>query len=185
MLGLNTTMTDDHQIPLCQSEWLQDASIELGRRFAARHPFRSFSVEVDTCEHKGDHLERLTVWASTWYGTLINLTFWDDHTLWIGVRLRAADNNSEYEVGFDPECGGWSSARIAEAFRDTVAVSTRLCYSESPEPTLRRLWNHMGEAHTKGVLTMPRKALPGAPPNGGLAERFGSSGVGGGPPSVS
>jgi hypothetical protein len=28
-------------------------------------------------------------------------------------------------------------------------------------------------------------AEPGAPPNGGPAERFGNSGVGGGPPSVS
>jgi len=184
-LGLNTTMTNDREIPLCRAEWLQDASIELGRRFAARHPFRFFSVEVDTCEHEGERLERLTVWASTWYGTSINLTLWDDSTLWIGVRLRAAENNSEYEVGFYPECGGLSSERIAEAFRDTVAVSTRLCYSESPEPTLRRLWNHTGEVRTKGTLSRPRKTQPNASPNGDPAERLGSSGVGGGPPSVS
>ncbi len=177
-------MTDDREIPLCRSEWLQDASIELGRRFAARHPFRSFTVEVDTCDHEGEHLERLTVWASTWYGTLINLTLWDDHTLWIGIRLRAAENNSEYEVGFYPQCGGLSSERIAEAFRDTVAASTRLCYSESPEPILRRLWNHTGEAQTKGTLSRPRKSQPNASPNGGPADRFGSSGVGNGPPSV-
>jgi hypothetical protein len=181
-LGLNATMTDDPKIPLCRSEWLQDASIELGRRFAASHPFRSFTAEVDTCEHEGEHLERLTVWASTWYGTLVNLTLWDDHTLWVGVRLRAAENNSEFEVGFYPPCDGLSSDRIAEAFRDTVAVSTRLCYGESPEPILRRLWNYTGEVQTKGSLTRPRKAQPTASPNGGPSERPGNSGVTGGPP---
>jgi hypothetical protein len=178
-------MSEDRKIPLCKSEWLQDASIELGRRFATRHPFGSFSAEVDTCEHEGEELERLTFWASTYYGTLVNLTLWDDHTLWIGVKLHAAENNSEYEVGFYPQCDGLNSERIAEAFRDTVAVSTRLCYSESPEPTLRRLWNHTGEVQTKGSLRRPRKAQPNATPNGGPAQRLSNSGVDGGPPSVS
>jgi hypothetical protein len=158
-------MTDDHKIPLCRSEWLQDVSIELGRRFAVSHPFKSFTADVDTCEHEGESLERLTVWASTYYGTLVNLSFWDDRTLWVGVRLHAAENNSEYEVGFYRRCDGLSSERIAEAFRDTVAVSTRLCYSESPEPALRQLWNHTGEVQTKGELTRPRKAQPIASPN--------------------
>jgi hypothetical protein len=178
-------MPSDPKIPLCRSEWLQDASIELGRRFAAHHPFRSFTVEVDTCEHEGEQLERLTVWASTWYGTLVNLTLWDDHTLWIGIRLRAAENNPEFEVGFYPSSDGLTSDRIAEAFRDTVAVSTRLCYSESPEPILRQLWNYRGEVQTKGALRRPRKAQPDASPNGGPAESIGNSEVGGGPPSVS
>jgi hypothetical protein len=182
---LITTMTDESKIPLCRSEWLQDVSIEFGRRFAVSHPFGSFTVEVDSCEHEGEQLERLTVWASTWYGTLVNLTLWDDHTVWIGVRLRATENNSEFEVGLYPPCDGLSSERIAESFRDTVALSTRLCYSESPEPTLRRLWNHTGEVQTKGVLTRPRKAQLGASPSGGPVERSGDSGVGGGPPSVS
>ena len=154
------TMTHDPKIPLCRSEWLQDATIELGRRFAAYHPFRSLTVEVDTCEHEGEHLERLTVRASTWYGTLVNLTLWDDHTVWVGITMRAAENNPEYEVGFYPQCDGFSSERVAEAFRDTVAVSTRLCYGESPMPTLRQIWNHTGEVQTKGTLSRPRKAQP-------------------------
>ena len=87
-MGQNTTMTDDPKIPLCQSELLQDISIELGRRFAVLHPFKSFTTEVDTCEHDGETLERLTIWASTWYGTLVNLTLWDDGTAWIGVSSR-------------------------------------------------------------------------------------------------
>ena len=145
-------MPRDPKIPLCRSEWLQDVSIELGRRFAADHPFRSLNVEVDLCEHEGEWLERLTVWADTWYGTLVNLTLWDDHTLWMSVTLRAAENNSEFEVGFYPQCDGVSSDRIVEAFRGTVSVSTRLCYGESPEPTLRRLWNYTGKVQTKGVL---------------------------------
>ncbi|HYG34997.1 MAG TPA: hypothetical protein VEC99_09445 [Clostridia bacterium] len=178
-------MSDDLIIPLCRSEWLQDASIELGRRFAAHHPFRSFSTQLDTREHEGEHQERLTVWASTWYGTLVNLTLWDDHTVWIGVTLQAAENNPEYEVGFYPQCSGFSSERVAEAFRDTVSLSTRLCYGESPLFTLRRIWNHTGEVQTKGMLKTPQKNQPCAPPNDGPAERQNNSAVGGGLPSVS
>ena len=147
-----TTMNDDNKIPLCRSEWFQDASIELGRRFAARHPFRSFQVEVDTCEHDGEQLERLTVWASTWYGTLVNLTLWDDRTIWVEARLRAAENNAEFSIGFYPQCDGFGSARVAEAFRDTVAISTRLCYGDSPLPTLRLIWSHTGKVQKKGTL---------------------------------
>jgi hypothetical protein len=182
-LGLSTIVGNDFQIPFCRSEWLQDASIELGRRFAAHHPFRSLDVKVDTCEHEGEELERLTVWATTWYGTLVNLTLWEDHTLWIGVRLCAAENNSEFEVGFYPPCDGLSSVRIAEAFRDSVGVSTRLCYSESPEPTLRRIWNYTGEVHRKGNINQPRKARPNVSPNGDPSEPLGGSGITG-PSSV-
>src|SRR5688572_28929722 len=94
--GLKHDMADDSKIPLCQSEWLQDATIALGRHFAVRHPFRSFTVQVDTCDHNGEQLERLTVWASTMCGTLVHLTLWEDGTIWVGVILRAAENNSEY-----------------------------------------------------------------------------------------
>lgn len=142
----------DPKIPLCRSEFLQDISIELGRRFASFNPFRNFSVEVDTCEHDGENLERLTVWASTWYDTLVNLTLWEDRTVWISVRIREAENSPEYKVGFYPKCDGFTPEQVAEAFRDTVAVSTRLCYGESPLPTLRRLWKHTGEVQTEGIL---------------------------------
>lgn len=145
-------MSDDDKIPLCRSEWLQDVSIELGRRFAIRHPFRSFQVQLDTCEHDGEQLERMAVWASTWYGTLVNLTLWDDHTFWVEVQLEAAENNDEFSTGFYPRCDGFDSARVAEAFRDTVAISTRLCYGDSPLPTLRLIWGHTGKVQVKGTL---------------------------------
>ena len=174
----------DPQIPLCRAEFLQDVSIELGRRFAVRHPFRSFSVEVDSCEHEGETLERLTVWASTSYGTGINLTLWDNGTVWVSVTLRPAENNGEYSVGFYPKCYGFAPERITEAFRDTVSVSTRLCYGESPLPTLRQIWKHTGRVQTTGTLSPPRKAQPSAPSNGGPARSVISSGTTEGPPSV-
>jgi hypothetical protein len=157
-------MTDDSKIPLCRAEFLQDVSIELGRRFASLNPFRSFTVEVDTCEHEGEQFERLTVWATTHYDTGVNLTLWDDGTLWVSVILRAAENNPEYRVGFYPKCSGFGSERIAEAFRDTVAVSHRLCYSESPLPTLRKIWKHEGEVKITGTLTAPGNTRPSAAP---------------------
>jgi hypothetical protein len=173
-------MTDDTKIPLCRSELLQDITIELGRRFAARHPFRSFHTEVDTCEHDGETLERLTVWASTWYGTLVNLTLWDDGTVWVSVTLRAAENNEEYRVGFYPKCDGFTPERVAEALRDTVSVSTRLCYGESPLPTLRQIWKYTGKTQTTGTLNPPRKAQPSDAPNDGPATSVGKSDASGG-----
>jgi hypothetical protein len=177
-------MRDDSKIPLCRSEWLQDASIELGRRFASYNPFRTFRVEVDTCEHGGEELERLTVWAGTWYATLVNLTLWSDRTVWIGLTLQAAENNPEYSVGFYPHCDGFDSERIAEAFRDTVAVSTRFCYGESPLPTLRRIWNHRGKVKTKGTLHRPAKAQARDLPNASREEPQDNSDVGTEPPST-
>ena len=145
-------MSADSRIPLARAEFLQDVSIELGRRFASGNPFRSFNVEVDFCEHQEEVLERLTVWAATYYGTRVNLNVWENGRVWIGVTLCAAENNGEYSIGFYPECPGFTSARMAEAFRDTVSLSTRLCYGESPLPTLRRIWKHEGEVQTRGEL---------------------------------
>lgn len=147
-------------IPLCRSELLQDLSIELGRRFAKDHPFRSFTADVDTCEHEGETFERLSVWASTPYGTLVNLTLWDDGTIWVSVRLEPAENNDEYKVGFYLQWTAFTAERVAEAFRDTVSVSTRLCYGESPLPTLRLIWKHDGEVETVGTLGRHRKNCP-------------------------
>jgi hypothetical protein len=146
------------KIPLPKTELLQDLVIELGRRFAADHPFRSFTVEVDSCEHDGDTLERLSVWAYTSYGTRTNLTVWEDGKVWISVTLLPAANNEKYTVGFYPDCAGCSPGRMAEAFRDTVSLSTRLCYGESPLPTLREVWRYTDEVEITGWLNPPRKA---------------------------
>lgn len=154
-------MTDDPKIPLCRSELLQDISIELGRRFAGYHPFRTFSCEVDTCDNDGETLERLTVWASTWYGTLASLALWENGTVCVSVTLVPAENNGQYRLGFCPQCDGFTAANVAEAFRDTVSVSTRLCYGESPLPILRRVWKHRGKVQTSGTLSRNGKSKPG------------------------
>jgi hypothetical protein len=153
-------MTPEPNIPLCRAEFLQDISIELGRRFAARHPFRSFTAEVDTCQHDGESLESLAVWATTYYGTAVNLTLWEDGTVWVSVTLWSAENTEEYKVGFYPCCDGFTPERIAEAFRDTVSVSTRLCYGESPLLTLRQIWKHTGEVQTTGILISETNRTP-------------------------
>jgi hypothetical protein len=145
-------MSEQPKIPFCRADWLQDVSIELGRRFAVRHPFRGFSAEVDTCEHEGEELEQLTVWASTWGETVVCLSLWDDHTLRVRMILLECGNNEEFELAFWPESAGLSPERIAEAFRDSVAVSTRLGYGEIPEAVLRRIWSHAGAFETKGAL---------------------------------
>lgn len=150
-------MAGNNPIPLCRSEWLQDVSIELGRRFGAQHPFRTFGAAADICEVESVPLERLAVWATTWHGTQANLTLWEDRLLWIGLILQAAENNPEYSISFYRPGDDISVERIAEAFRDTVSVSTRLCYGNSPMPTLRLVWKYSGEFQETGRLIIARQ----------------------------
>ena len=140
-------------VPLCRSEFLQDFSIELGRRLKPiRHASKSVVAEVDSCEHEGQSLERLSVWIETWNYTRASLTLWADRMVWVSVTLLPTKNNKKYQIAFYPQCNGFTGEGIVEALRDTVSVSTRLCYSESPLPTLRRIWRHTGDVETKGTL---------------------------------
>jgi hypothetical protein len=81
------------------------------------------------------------------------------------------DNNYD-----DPECGGpfipWSGE---DTFRDTFGYKY-----EYEAVTGRATTVSPGLERAKSCA-----AEPGAPPNGGPAEQFGNSDVGGGPPSVS
>jgi hypothetical protein len=155
--------TREQVIPLCRSEFLQDFSIALGRRLKPiRHASRSVVAEVDTCEHEGQTFERLAVWIQTWNCTRAGLTLWEDGTIWISVTLLPTKNNKQYQLSFYPACKGFTSVGLVEALRDTVSVSTRLCYSESPLLTLRKIWRHRGDVETKGSLNARQTAQDGA-----------------------
>lgn len=93
-------MTQNPVIPLCQSEFLEDLSIEFGRRFVPRHPWYGFEAEVDQPEYEGVPLEKLTFRASTFYDTQVILELWEDRSLRISVILHATPNNGEFRVGF-------------------------------------------------------------------------------------
>lgn len=155
----NMAITYDKQIiPFCRSEFLQNVSIELGRRL--KHISGSLAVEVDICEHEGDNFERLSIWIFTSTCTRISLTLWDDGTVLIGVALLPSQNNKEYEIEFYPLCKGFSPEKIVEALRDTISISSQLCYNESPLEILRQIWKHTGDVKVKGTLPTSRKAQP-------------------------
>jgi hypothetical protein len=145
-------MTRNWQIPLCHSEFLQDFSIELGCHFEGHHPFRFFKVQAEACVWEGRDLEGLSLLAGTSYDTGARLIVWEDQRLWIDVVLWPARNNGEYRVGFYRPCHGLMHEHIIEAFRDTVNVSTRLCYGESPLHILRQIWKYTGEVEICGEL---------------------------------
>jgi hypothetical protein len=146
-------------IPLCRAEFLQDFSIALGRRLKPiRHASKSVVAELDTCEHEGQSLERLTVWIETWYCTRASLALWEDGTVLVSVTLIPTTNNKKYEISFYPDCRGFIPEAFVEALRETVSVSTRLCYNESPLPLLRRIWRHRGQVETAGTLDSKQKA---------------------------
>ncbi len=62
------------------------------------------------------------------------------------------ENGEKFQVGFYPDFESLNFDQIIEALVETVSVSTRLCYDESPEPLLRQLWKHTGDVNTEGVI---------------------------------
>jgi hypothetical protein len=145
-------MSDSPNIPLCRPEFLQDFAICLGRYIqSTKNGWRSFNAEVGICEHEGNSLERFTIWINTFYFTRVNLTIWEDKTIWVSVAL-LPENGEKFEVGFYPDFELLDFERIVEALVETVSISTRLCYDESPEPLLRKIWKYTGEMKTEGVI---------------------------------
>jgi len=145
-------------IPFCRTEFLQDFAIALGRCLKPiRYASKSIVAEVDTCEHQGQDLERLAVWIDTWNYTRTSLTLWEDRMVWISVSLLPTKNNRKYELSFHPQYEGFTPEGLVEALRNSVSVSTRLCYNESPLPTLRRIWRHKGEVEITGTLNAKPK----------------------------
>ena len=77
---------------------------------------------------------------------------WEDETVWVGVTLLPAEHGEKFMLGFYPNFELLGFKRITEALIETVSVSTRLCYDESPEPLLRQIWNFCGEVEIEGVI---------------------------------
>jgi hypothetical protein len=82
----------------------------------------------------------------------LKLALWEDKTIWVSVALLPTENNSKYEIGFYPGFESLGFETIIDAFINTVSISTRLCYSESPLPLLRRIWKYKGEVKVTGKL---------------------------------
>jgi len=145
-------MPESPKIPSCRSEFLQEFAADLSRRFpTAAEGWRSFHMEVDFCEHEGESLERLCVWITTYYGTETSLNLWEDQTIWVEVSLLPR-NEDNFKIGFYPDFALLGLDRLVEALIESVSVSTRLCYDESPEPLLRQIWSFNGEVEIEGVI---------------------------------
>jgi hypothetical protein len=74
----------------------------------------------------------------------------------VSVTLLPTENNGKYEIGFYPKFESLGFEAIIDALINTVTVSTRLCYNESPLPLLRQIWKYKGKVKETGKL----KALP-------------------------
>jgi hypothetical protein len=148
----DSDMNRDWHMPLCRSAYLQDYSIELGRHFSRHRPFRFFRIQTESCERDGRELEGLSMLAGTSYDTGARLIVWEDQRFWVDVVLWPSRNNGEYLVGFHRACDGFTHGALIETFRETVNVSTRLCYRESPLPILRQIWKHSGNVEVYGDL---------------------------------
>jgi hypothetical protein len=144
-------------IPLCRSEFLQDFSIELGRRLKSiGHQSQAVLAEVRFVEQEGRELEALSVWIKTSVNTRATISLWENQTIWICVELLPTKNNKKFQLDFHPSDKEFSAAAIVDALRDTMLVSARLCDNESPLPALRRIWRHKGQVNTRGSLQKTR-----------------------------
>jgi hypothetical protein len=142
-------MSASWQIPLCRSEFLQDFCERLKPHLKARG-WRSFYADVDTCEDEDESLERLRVLISTYTGAEVCLNSWEDKDIWI--RLAALPKTEDnFKIDFYPDFALLGFERLVEALVETVSISTRLNYDESPEPLLRQIWNFSGEVNIEGV----------------------------------
>jgi hypothetical protein len=145
-------MSDHFEIPLCGSEWLQDFSIQLGAYLKSENPYWPwFQATVDICECDGESVERFTVWVPTIYGATVNLTLWEDKTIWVSVGIYPTEGE-KFQIGFYPNSEALSFERIINALRETISISTRLCYDESPEHLLRKIWSYDGDVEIQGVI---------------------------------
>jgi len=141
----------ENRIPFCRNEFLQDVSIDLGRRF------KTVSAKVELLDRGDSELERLTVWLEDYiYGIGAGLAVSEDRTVWVCLFLRPSPNNPGYQISFYPSYKKHTPSAIATAFGDTFSIATRLCYGDSPQTLLRTFWKHTGKFEIKGRL----------PPNG-------------------
>ncbi len=155
-------MSDYDTIPLCNDEFLQDVSIEFGLRLKRRAGYLAFHAQAKRISaDEEEPRETLSVWVWTPYKIRIGVVIEDDGTVWIQVALEATENVDEYSVEFDSDFQGLSPAQIAEAFFDTLSVSTKLCYGESPLPILRKIWKHSGKCKISGSLKRTRAETAG------------------------
>lgn len=144
-------MWERWKIPSCRSEFLQDFGERLDPHIRAGHGWSSFFAEIETCEDEGDSQERLSIAIRTYYGTETILNLWEDKHIWVCVA-QLPRNQDNFEIAFYPDFALLGSERLVDALVETVSVSSRLNYDESPEPLLRQIWSFSGEVNIEGVI---------------------------------
>ena len=144
-------MSESWQIPSCHSEFLQDFADRLIPHICKGHGWRSFNAVVDSCQHQDETFERLCVWISTYTGAQVSLNLWEDKDIWVSLAALPKTEDS-FKIDFRPDFALLGCERLVEALVETISISTRLNYDESPEPILRRIWNFNGEVNIEGVI---------------------------------
>ena len=147
-------MAEPETIPLCRSEFLQDFTIDFGQYLKRHWHGWQWTMEVDWVEGVDGLEERLTLWIWTFWETRVNLTLWEDETIWLSVALLSAGGTKEYGEGFYPASGKLTNQEIIQALVETVSITTRLCYRESVAAYLRKFWKHEGEIEVTGRLKL-------------------------------
>jgi hypothetical protein len=110
-------------IPLCQSGFLQDVTIALGRRsLKSLRKLNStliFNVSQDAVN--GVAIERLDIEARTLLGRMTKITLWEDGAAWVYCRERVMKASNHPRLDVHACLKGTDAVDIAQLLRITLA----------------------------------------------------------------
>jgi hypothetical protein len=142
--------SDRNTLPFCKSPFLQDVIIELGRKL--KEMPGTFEVTVDSYEEAERKGERLAIWVYSYTFTAISLQLWDEETIWVSVESISTKPEEKFQISFYPDCDKFTSTELVEKLRETISISSRLCYDETPVQDLRNIWRYQGEVEIEGII---------------------------------
>lgn len=125
-------------IPLCRSTFLQDVTIELGRRSLKSIRYQNPTLEFDVAEEEveGSPMERLEIETRNITGGITAMTIWANGVAWVYFRSHRNKASSEHFFQTHANFSGMTTEQIAQLLRDTLAdpVSVRKLWEQRAIP---------------------------------------------------
>ena len=113
---------EQRRIPFCNSPFLQDVTIELGRRSlkSVRRSKRTLDFAVSKEDVDGVVLERLDIEARDSCEFMTKITLWENGSSW--VFCAKGKKNTPWQVAFETHANlaGMKAEQIAELIRGTL-----------------------------------------------------------------
>ena len=111
-------------IPLCQSSFLRDVTIAVGRRRKAlRYKTHSLRFNRGLETTKDGSFERLTIDAKSYSGDLRKIVVWDDRIAWICIRQGKQSTGKSKRFERHVSLAQLTIAEIGELFERSLTMN--------------------------------------------------------------